>query len=110
MALRCSAFATAESSTFSTTGFGPSWLKRRTRRASSTCRPRIMSMERRTLRGAIRTYFAEALPSTPSPLLLQCRASFGVVAVRPERPRQRELPELVPHHGLGDVHRNVLAP
>ena len=26
-----------------------------------------------------------------------------------ERPRRRELPELVPHHQLGDEHRDVLA-
>src|SRR2546427_60821 len=36
------------------------------------------------------------------------RGALGAVAA--EQPRRRELPELVPHHVLGDVHRDELVP
>src|SRR5919197_4249211 len=57
--------------------------------------------------GDIRIYFPLALASIP--LLLQRRASFGVVPVGPEGPRDRELPQLVSDHRFGDEHGNVLA-
>src|SRR5918996_627957 len=79
------------------------------RRASSTCLPRMRSTTRLALNGETLTNFATALASNSSTPLLQRRASLGVVPVGPERPRGSELPELVPHHGLGDEHRHVLA-
>src|SRR4051812_25182075 len=102
-----SAFATAESSTFTTGSVAPSGENFSTRRASSTCRPRMSSIPRRALRGETRRYFAVAFASIP--LLLQRRAALGVVSVRPERARRGELPELVTDHRLGDVDRHVLA-
>src|SRR5207244_7864162 len=104
----CSAFATAESSTFVSVRLGPSGVSCSTRRASSTCRPRMRSTDRRIFRGEIRMYLAEALASI-CVALLERGAPFGVVPVGAEGPGQRELPQLVPDHGFGDEHRDVLA-
>src|SRR3954452_338650 len=102
-----SAFATAESSTFTTGSVAPSGENFNTRRASSTCRPRMSSIKRLAFVGETRRDFAVALASIR--LLLQRRASLGVVPVRAEDARRRELPELVADHRLGDVHRHMLA-
>src|SRR3954469_13883969 len=102
-----SAFATAESSTFPTGSVAPSGENFSTRRASSTCRPRMSSITRLAFLGEIRRYFAVAFASIS--LLLQRRTALGVVSVRPERPGRCELPKLVADHRLGDVHRHVLA-
>src|SRR6266542_1219732 len=86
----------------------------------------MRSTDLRSLRGEILTYFADAFASNSSslasltscprgsagggrPSSLQRRAPFGVMAVRPERPCDGELTQLVPHHRLGDEHRHVLA-
>src|SRR2546430_17523885 len=76
----------------------------------------MRSTDRRILRADTLTYFAVALASTRNPLpllplrLLERGAALGVVAVGPEGPRHRELPQLVADHRLGDEHRDVLAP
>src|SRR5439155_17569640 len=57
---------------------GPSADRARIRRASSTCRPRMRSTDRRIFRGAIRTYFAVAFASIFTPQAL----AFGK-ALRP---------------------------
>src|SRR6266566_4833055 len=90
-------------------------ISARIRRASSMCRPRMRSIERRIFRGEIRTYFALAfasisLPLSPPPRLsFQGRAALGVMAVGTEGSRGRELTELVPDHRFRDEHGNVLA-
>src|SRR6266508_880481 len=108
IACRCSAFATAEFRTLIRVWFGPRADRLRMRRASSTCRPRMRSTDRRIFRGATRMYFAVAFASNP-PSLPQRRASFGVVAVDPERPGRGELAQLVADHRFGDEHGDVLA-
>src|SRR5947207_3670609 len=110
MAFFCSAFATAEFRTLTSVWFDPSGENARIRRASSTWRPRIRSTLRRSLRGEIRRYLAVAFASmfvTPS---LEGGAPLRVVAMRPERPGDGELTQLVPDHGLRDEHGHVLAP
>src|SRR5215472_6068486 len=89
-----SALAIAEFRTFASVRLGASGENARIRRASSTWRPRIRSIERRSFLGEIRMYFALAFACTFVPLL-ERRASLGVVAVRAEDARERELPELV---------------
>src|SRR5947209_14534376 len=106
MACRCSALATADSSTFTSVRFARSGESVRIRRASSTCRPRMRSTDRRSFRGEIRMYFELAVASIL--LLLEGGAPLGVVAVHPEDPGHGELSELVPDHRLGDEDRHVL--
>src|SRR5438093_4589237 len=108
MACFCSALATADSSTFTSVRFARSGESRSIRRASSTCRPRMRSTDRRSFRGEIRTYFALAFASKIASLL-ESGASLCVMAVHAEGSRRRELAQLVPHHRLGYEDRNVLA-
>src|SRR5690606_31771809 len=73
----------------------------------------------RALRGAMRTYRATALACTGS-ILLHGTSRAGVPSphtaapfrldVPPVRAGGGELPQLVAHHVLGDVHGHVLAP
>src|SRR5436305_8926214 len=104
----CSALATAERSTFSTVREAPSGENCSRRRASRTWAPRMRSTTRRAFRGEIRTYLADAFASM-SNALLERRAPFRVMPVRPEHASRGELPQLVADHRLGDEHRHVLA-
>src|SRR5262245_57993248 len=76
------------------------------RRASSTCLPRTRSIARRAFGGEMRTYLTVALASTSLPH----RGRTLAARVRTERPRRRELAELVSDHRLRHVHGHVLAP
>src|SRR5262245_35553035 len=87
-----------------------------------TSRPRIRSITSLAFCADVRTYRAVACPSImTSPRALSgpsClrgrrggrdgRGLLGLRGVALERPRRRELAQLVPHHVLGDVHRNEL--
>src|SRR5919201_977462 len=96
----------AESSTLRTGRAAARGVNRRTRRASSTCRPRMRSTTRRALNGVTRMNRACAFTSIGLPH--SCRPLLR--AVDAERPGRRELAELVADHRLRDVHGHVLAP
>src|ERR1035437_3980683 len=104
----------ADSSTFSTVGAIRFLVVRNTVRAASACRPRMRSTTSRAFCGEIRMYRASALTILSASMLPSlCRRLGGLLGSRlhrmaPERPRGRELAQLVPHHVLGDVHRDEL--
>src|SRR3954468_24031177 len=108
---RCSALATAESSTLPTGSLAACGSNFMIACASLAGSPRMRSTTRRTLVGDIRTYFAVALPT-------RTRSGMGSDTTRPplvldvpaERTCRRELAELVPDHRLGHEDRYVLAP
>src|SRR5215212_8404343 len=103
-----SAFATAERRTFSISRAAARCVNASTVRASGTLRPRMCSVTTRALRADTRTQRASARTSVRSVLpLLDLRLRVARVAA--ERPRGRELAELVPDHLLRDEHRHVLA-
>src|SRR6185295_15029671 len=101
----CSAFAIAESKSFSTSRVAPSGEKRRMRCASATCCPRIMSTTRRIFRGEVRMCLAVAFACNDLP---HSRPAL-VPGVRTERARGCELSELVPDHRLRDEDRHMFA-
>src|SRR5271166_4183825 len=99
----------AESSTFKTTGAIRLLVDRRMMRASLADRPRIKSITSRAFCGDERMYLASALASMSIPIALGglrrlLRGRFHRVSL--ERAGRRKLAQLVPHHVLGDVHRN----
>src|SRR6267142_5349984 len=104
----CSAFATAERSTFSMRRAAARGVYSRVARASPTDLPRIWSRTRRAFRAETRTNRARALVITG--LRLPRRGGGGLLglAVRLERARERELAEPVADHVLGHVDGNEL--
>src|SRR5437868_4562264 len=77
----------------------------------------MRSTTRRAFLGVTRMNRAWALASIADPSLprASCSACSAATAaavfldMATERPRRRELAELVPHHGVGDEYRDVLA-
>src|SRR6516165_1244146 len=105
-----SALAIALASTLPTGSLAACGENSRTACALSAGSPRIRSTTRRAFRGVTRTYRALALASiwfVPFPGLSP--AAPVIFDMAAEGPRGRELAELVPHHRLGDEHRDVLA-
>src|SRR5215211_3564388 len=107
-----SALAAAESISFARSRAAPRVEKASSVRASSTGMPRTWSATSRALRGATRTYRALArtmgASGSLSPDFATARLTL-LAAVAAERPRRRELAELVADHRLGDEHGHVLA-
>src|SRR3990172_5994183 len=100
----CPALAIAESRTFFTVAAEALFARARIVRASEIFFPRIRSTTRRAFLGETRMNFAVALASigcSPSPLLL-LYLGLAVSRVAVERPRGRELAELVAHHVFRD--------
>src|SRR2546421_10879488 len=104
----CSAFATAERSTFSMRRAAARGVYSRVARASPTDLPRIWSRTSRAFRAETRTNRARATVFIR--LGLPRRGGGGLLglAVRLERARERELAEPVADHVLGHVHGNEL--
>src|ERR1700685_2470677 len=72
--------------------------------------PRIRSTTRRAFIGVTRTYRALAFASLGVSLFSGLSPAAPVILdMAAEGPRGCELAELVPDHGLGDEHRDVLA-
>src|SRR5437879_2062359 len=104
----CSAFATAERSTFSMRRAAARGVYSRVARASPTDLPRIWSRTSRAFRAETRTNRARATVFIR--LGLPRRGGGGLLglAVRLERARERELAEPVADHVLGHVDGNEL--
>src|SRR6201996_3822805 len=106
-----SALAIALASTLPTVSLAACGANWSTACAWSAGSPRIRSTTRRAFIGVTRTYRALALASIGVSLFSGLSPAAPVVLdVATEGPRGRELAELVPHHRLGDEHRDVLAP
>src|SRR3954469_20927203 len=102
----------ADCSTFSTVGAMRLLVVRSVLNAAPACLPRIRSTTRRAFCGEIRIYLASALACMTSLYIslgrlrrLLCRRLHRVTL---EGPGRRKLAELVPHHILGDIHRDEL--
>src|SRR6185437_5772501 len=108
------ALAMADCSTFSTVGAMRLLTVRSVVNAFPACWPRIMSTTRRAFCGETRIYLASALASISIPsngrrlgrLPGFFRSRFYRVSF--ERAGRGKLAQLMPHHVLGDVHRNEL--
>src|ERR1700722_7613421 len=113
---RFSAFAMAESRTFSTIGAMRLLVWRRMMRASLADRPRMRSTTSRAFCGDVRTYLASALASIEILVLGRLpglpgatrRRSRGLHRVPPELARGRKFAQFVAYHVFGDVHRDKL--
>src|SRR5690606_11545899 len=107
------ALAIAEATSLYTGSLAPWGANLRMARASWACLPRIMFTTRRAFIGVTRMCRTRAIDSTISLLLsvagLAATALLVVLHVSAEGAGGGELAELVPHHGLGDEHRDVLA-
>src|SRR6476646_2761336 len=117
---RFCALAMADFSTFSTVGAMRLLVVRSVVIACPACCPRIKSTTSRAFCGETRMYLASALASMfklplaslPPPSLrrfrrlLSRRRGRGFHRMPLELPRGRKFAELVPHHVLGDIHRN----
>src|ERR1700732_801534 len=104
----------ADCSPFSTVGAMRLLTVRKVVSAAPAFLPRIMSTTSRAFCGETRIYLASALACIRSsfiPLPL-CRLGSllrsGLHRVALEGPGRRKLAQLVPHHVLGDIHRNKL--
>src|SRR3972149_4848202 len=106
----CSALATAERRTFSTSRAAARWVYWRMERASSTRLPRTRLATSRALVGETRMNRATAFVCTMLSKLFQRRRPLGVGPVGPEGPRRGELSEFVADHVLRDVHGNKFLP
>src|SRR5437762_5301443 len=112
----CSAFAIALASTFATGSLAACGANFSTERASCAGMSRIRSMTRRAFIGVTRTCeaFAKAVRTSVGCVISRPYSHAPRPAVVPdvtlERAGRSELAELVPHHALGDEHRDVLAP
>src|SRR5512139_316718 len=113
----CVALARALLSTFPTSPAARLRENARTRPASSTFIPRTRSTTSLAFCGDILTNFATAFASMTylSPVFrfhrqrrLLAHLGLAVAGVAVERPRRRELPELVAHHVLRDEHGDEL--
>src|SRR5205823_7317369 len=104
----CSAFATAERSTFSIRRAAARGVNSSVARASPTDLPRIWSRTSRALRADTRTKRALACVIIASRLPGRRGGRLLGGAVGLERTRERELAELVPDHVLGHVDRDEL--
>src|SRR5215813_4470666 len=96
----CSAFATAERSTFSTRRAAARGVYSSVASASPTDLPRIWSRTRRAFRAETRTKRARALVIMPLRLARRRRGGLLGLTVRLERAREGELAEPVADHVL----------
>src|SRR6266850_917877 len=117
---RFCAFAMADFNTFSTVGAMRLLVVRSVVIACPACCPRMRSTTSRAFCGETRMYLASALASMfklplaslPSPSsgrfrrLFSCGRSSGFHRMPLELPRGRKFTKLVPHHVLGDIHRD----
>src|SRR5690606_21715887 len=107
------ALAIAEATSLYTGSLAPWGANLRMARASWACLPRIMLTTRRAFIGVTRMCRTRAIDSTislpPSPPRLAAATLLVVLHVSTEGAGGSKLSELVPNHGLGDEHRDVLA-